>query len=253
MPGDQLAVPDIRSAADLRIAAKIAFSIPAIGDPEGWRVHFGRELNATDDRHHFSSGGAGLPVIEGKHLRPFGVELPSAEDGARIPARIAARLLDPPRTFRRARLGYREVAAATNRLTLIAAIIPADVVTTHTIFCIKETIAETAQHYLCGMFNSFVANYLVRMRVGTHVTAAIIDRLPVPRPPLGSRAYLRLAALSRRLRRRDTAADRARLQALAARLYEVTEDEFAHVLGTFPLVPEADRAAALSAFRYIVT
>ena len=35
---------------------------------------------------------------------------------------------------------------------------------------------------LCGMLNSYVANYLVRMRVSTHVSAAIIERLPVPRP-----------------------------------------------------------------------
>ena len=36
---------------------------------------------------------------------------------------------------------------------------------------------DECQRYLCGMLNSFVANYLVRMRVSTHVSSGIIDRL----------------------------------------------------------------------------
>ena len=34
----------------LEIVSTIAFSFPALSDAEGWRVTFGRELNATDDR-----------------------------------------------------------------------------------------------------------------------------------------------------------------------------------------------------------
>jgi hypothetical protein len=33
-----------------------------------------------------------------------------------------------------------------------------------------------------------------------------------------------------------------------ARLYQLTTEEFAYVLSTFPLVPEAIRASALAAF-----
>ena len=137
-------------------------------------------------------------------------------------------------------------------VTLIAAVVPAFVVTTHTIFCLKEALEEDAQYFLCGMFNSFVANYLVRLRVGTHVTAAIIDRLPVPRPAPHSTAFRRIADLTRQLASRHEPDPAAKLQAAAARLYGITEAGFAHVLTTFPLVPETERAAALAAFRYIV-
>jgi hypothetical protein len=41
---------------------------------------------------------------------------------------------------------------------------------------------------------------------------------------------------------------RARLQARVAHLYGLTESEFNHVLDTFPLVPIADRAAAMAQF-----
>ena len=40
----------------------------------GWSARFGRELNATDDRAHFGRAGAGLPIVEGKHIEPFRVD-----------------------------------------------------------------------------------------------------------------------------------------------------------------------------------
>ena len=42
---------------------------------------------------------------------------------------------------------------------------------------------------------------------------------------------------------------RAELDGLIARLYGLTEDEFTHILKTFPLVPEPVRAAAFNAYR----
>ena len=42
---------------DLDIVSAIAFSAPPLADPEGWHVTFGRELNATDDKRHFVTGG----------------------------------------------------------------------------------------------------------------------------------------------------------------------------------------------------
>src|SRR6187397_3021402 len=71
------------------------------------------------------------------------------------------RLLGSGGSFTRARLAYRDVASPTNRLTLIAAIVPARVVTTHTLFCLKGEVDEYLQLFLCGVFNSFAANYLV--------------------------------------------------------------------------------------------
>jgi hypothetical protein len=40
----------------------------------------------------------------------------------------------------------------------------------------------------------------------------------------------------------------ALLQATAAEAYKLTIDDFRHVLGTFPLVAESERAEALEAF-----
>jgi hypothetical protein len=203
-------------------------------------------LNATDDRAHFCASRHGLPVIAGKHLRPFAVDAGAAT--ARIPPATAARVLGEDGAFRRARLAYRDVASAGNRLTLIAAIVPAGVVTTHTLFCLRDEPREDVHLFLCGVFNSFVANYLVRLRVGTHVTTRIIDWLPVPKPPTDSPEFRTLVQRVRQLTAGpENAEAHGDLQALCARLYGLTHAQFEHVLGTFPLVPNAARDAALRA------
>ena len=197
LSGAHNVVPEIPSALALDLVAHVFETSPALGDAAGWGLRFGRELNASDDRRHFSDGGRGLPIVEGKHLQPFLVDVTAAR--WRIRPETAARLLSARQPFRTPRLAYRDVASATNKLTLIAAIVPAGVVTTHTIFCVKQPPDIEAQHFLCGIFNSFVANHLVRMRVTTHVTAALIDRLPVPKPPRDSDAFRRLSHLARQL------------------------------------------------------
>jgi hypothetical protein len=246
-----MVVPDVRSARDVDILHAIAFAVPALGDPAGWRVRFGRELNATDDRRHFTRGTDGLPVLEGKHLGPFSVDV--AQSQLRIAPHVAARFVDPSRTFGRDRLGYREVASATNRLTLIAAMVPRGTITTHTVFCLKDQLDLDAQWYLCGMLNSYVANYLVRMRVTTHVSSGVIDRLPVPVPRRTASRFRVVVELARALAEPSASpAAAAELQALAAREYGVDASQFRHILDTLPLVDRADRDAALAAFCDIV-
>jgi hypothetical protein len=140
------------------------------------------------------------------------------------------------------------VASATNRLTLIAAILPAGCVSTHTVFCLRTALPLRAQHFLCGLFNSFVVNYLARLRVTTHVTTAIVEGLPIPKGTEKPSAYRELSAIARLLSRRFDLVTAARLQAVVASLYQLSQAEFEHVLGTFPLVPAAERAAALRAY-----
>jgi hypothetical protein len=243
--GVDLAIPDLRSPLDRDILGAIVSQVPRLADPAGWHVSFGRELNATDDRRHF--GANGLPVLEGKHLQPFRVAPGAA--ARRIEVDTAARLLGDHGSFTRARLCYREVASATNQLTLIAAIVPAGMVTTHTVFCMKEPLDDDAQWFLCGVLNSFVANYLVRLRVGTHVTAAIMAELRVPRPPATSANGGRIAAAARLLAEADDEAVLAGLQADVARLYGLDRDRFGHIVSTFPLVDRERRDAALAAFQ----
>jgi hypothetical protein len=247
LSGEDLTVPDLRSPVDVAIAEKAAALFPPLGSEAGWQARFGRELNASDDRALFRAGGGGLPVIEGKSLDPFRVSPARARfrvTAADAKARLGDRHLRP-------RLAYRDVASVTNRTTLIAAVLPARCVTLHTVFCLRTRLPLAAQHLLCGLFNSLVVNYLVRLRVTTHVTTAIVERLPVPPADAAPAALKAIAARARLLAKRpdpEHCSEWSELNAMVARLYQLRDEEFAHVLSTFPLVERRARDEAFERF-----
>ena len=249
---DDLGIPEIGGEIDLRILEQISALHPRLSSAEGWNVQFARELNATDDRHRFepfAAADTGRPVVEGKQIGPFRVDVERS--------RYQLKADTPERVQRRLRLAYRDVASATNRLTLIAALIPPRAVTTHTLFCLKTPLPADAQYVLCGLLNSYVANYLVRFRVNTHVTASLVSRLPVPMIESGDPAFKRMSTLVRALINGSTAAEEmdeyAELQALTAQLYGLKPREFEHVLSTFPLIPERVRRAVNSRFKDLLS
>ncbi len=272
---EHLTIPEIASPATLRILTHLSAVAPPLGSPSGpvppkplgeggpvapklvseggWGAAFGRELNATDDRAHFrrlakhSPSSPGLPIIEGKHLSPFQIAISGAE--LSIPIDAAARLIDPASSYDRCRIAYRDVASATNRLTLIAALLPRRTISTHTVFCLKTKLSMRDQWCLLGLLNSLVANYLVRLRVTTHVTATLMSRLPVPRPPAHSAAYRQLVTLARSLSRTGIDADPdsyARLNAVVASLYRLTTEDYEAIVETFPLLPAELRSRCIT-------
>jgi hypothetical protein len=243
--GPGLTIPELRTGMDLAIAEKAAAGARPLGDRESWGASFGRELNATDDKALFVPAGRGLPVLEGKLIRPFCANVSGARHA--VPLQTLTRRLDRATTFGRARLAYRDVASATNERSLIAAVLPPDTVTTHTLMCLKADLDVSDQWVLCAMLNSLVTNFLVRQRMGTHVTATIAMQLPVPRPQPASSAHAQLESLAKRLSDCPDDLDAAAtLEALVARVYDLTRLEFAHVLQTFPLVSDELRRRALA-------
>jgi hypothetical protein len=249
----QMTFPLLSNTTDLAMLAHAMAVAPRLDDPCGWHALFGRELNATEDRPHFversrQPAPGHLTVVEGKHLEPFRVR--TEESTVAVPRAAAAALMNPARTFARCRIAYRDVASATNRLTIIAAMLTPDVISTHTLYCLKTMMGETSQYCLLALLNSLVANYLVRLQVTTHVTTAVMARLRVPRPGGHSPAFCELARLARSIERTGTSDidAYARLNAIAARLYQLSTTQYEHVVSTFPLLPAAVRRACLRAY-----
>jgi hypothetical protein len=249
LSGPGLAIPYIRRKPELQLVERLVSNWPALADGRGWAAHFGRELNRSDDRRRFSTGTQGMPVVEGKHLQPFGVRLDDCEFRVAQDADLPGRALQE--ATRRHRLAYRDVASATNRLTLIAAIVPPGAVTVHTAFCLKDAMPLDDQVVLCALLNSFVANYLIRLWVTTHLGAATVERLPVPRPPSASWAARRLRDLGEELVQAggDRPAAYAEAQGLAAALYGLSSSEYDLVLDSLPLVASDVKAAAAESHR----
>lgn len=238
LSGPSLSIPYLSSSAEVPLLEHLTRAGPSAADPKGWGVRFSRELNASDDKLLFTEGNTGYPVISGRHIEPFKAN-PSSST-LRISPKLATERLGA--AVNRPRLAYRDVAAAGNRLTLIAAIVPPHCVTTHTLFCLKTRLDADEQLFLCAVLNSYVANYLVRTRVGTHVTVALVHALPIPRPRRDSAAFAHIVSLAQK-------GDSPELQAAVAALYRLDGALFDSVLATFPLVAASERTAARAALK----
>ena len=183
-------------------------------------MRFGRELNASDDRGVLSPAERPRPAGR-RRQADRAVSRQHRRVRHRISPADASRLLG--RRHERIRLAYRDVASATNRLTLIAGLLPAGAASTHTVFCLATPLPLQSQYFLCGLFNSLVVNYLVRLRVTTHVTTAIVEQLPMPRRDDAPGAFREIAALAHRLARGAPPGAFARLNARVARLYRLVD------------------------------
>jgi hypothetical protein len=131
--------------------------------------------------------------------------------------------------------------------------------------------AETL--FLGATLNSLVLDALLRLKVSTNVNMFYLYQLPVPRltkshpsfPPIVERAARLICTtpdfdelanevgLGNHKAGATDRVERARLRAeldgLVAHLYGLTEEEFAHILATFPVVEASVKEAALAAYK----
>ena len=177
------------------------------------------------------------------------------------------------------RLGFRDIASNTNERTMVSSLLPptfhGNKIPTVCIFDDEEDrfIADDEQLFLCAAWNSYVLDYMVRMKVTTTLNFFYVYQLPVPRLTVKDAAFAPIVERAARLvcttpefdelakevglksyRQGATdPAERARLRAeldgLVAHLYGLTEEEFAYILTTFPLVPAPVKVAAHNAYR----
>ena len=239
--GESEAIPSLRDAGELGVFERL-LACPRLGGE--WRVGFGRELNATEDRHLWQSGTPrrnSLTIVDGKHLQPFSVD---ADQHDRWMSPDEARDVLPDAPWTRWRLAYRDVSAPTNTRSLICALLPPGIVSTHTVFCLRTRLALSTQLYLCGMLNSLVADWFVRRYLASHVTTRLMANVPVPRVPATDARRRRVVRLAARLMRspRD---DRAHLdlQITTADLYGLDGPAMSIVTADFPKLPALVRDA----------
>lgn len=187
------------------------------------------------------------------------------------------------------RLAFRDVARNTDERSMICAMLPPNVVAGHTLVLHRpwRDIIEKDEHkevpslsalelfYVAAVFNSFVIDWFLRQRISAHVSMFHVYQLPVPRlteadprlAPVATRAakltcitpeFDALAKAAGLKSHRGGVTDpekraqlRAEIDGLVAHLYGLTEEEFAHILLTFPVVTEPVREAARNAYRAV--
>jgi hypothetical protein len=273
---DSLSVMEFKNEMDVRIAEKVA-QFPLLGEHiEGiWNVQLTAEFHMTNDSGLFkSSPGEGrLPLYEGKmiwqfehlYLEPrYWVDKRQGRKALLGRTRDTGQILD----YQTIRLGFRDIASNTNERTMVSAIIPpafhGNKIPTLRVFDEggERLIGNREQLFLCAVWNSFVVDNILRMKVTTTLNFFYVYQVPVPRLTEADAAFNPIVERAARLicttpefddlaREVGLGSHQAGATAPAerARLYGLTEDEFTHILSTFPLVEPSVKDAALAAFK----
>ncbi len=278
---DSLSVMEFKSELDIQIAEK-TLRFPLLGHQiEGtWSVHLTQEFNMTTDSDLFkqSPGRSDVPLVQGNMIHQFNHDFAKPKYWINLKegrARILGRSEDKEQklAYQSFRLVHRRIARNTDKRTSIACIMPPNRFCADTAQTIRNFIQPDHLVFLTAVFNSFVADWEVRQRVTAHMDMHFVYKMRFPRLMEADGAFRPIVERAARLicttaefddlakevglkSHKDGATDpaeraklRAELDGLIAHLYGLTEDEFAHILKTFPIVPEPVRAAALDAYR----
>jgi hypothetical protein len=278
---DSHSVMEFKSETDIRIAEKM-LRFPLLGEEiEGkWNLGLTAEFHMTNDSHLFKAepGIGRLPLYEGKMIWQFQVNYDKPRywvDEKEGRTALLGRRKDEGQhlNYQNYRLGFRAVASNTNERSLIATLLPSNIFTGNSLLTSVEPVKGDVLVYLSALMNSFFVDSIIRQKVSQNLNMFYIYQLPIPRIPNNDPAMLAIVIRAAKLicttPDYDTLAEevglrshrygisdlaeranlRAELDGLVAHLYGLTEAEFAHVLSTFPLVPEPVKIAALNAYR----
>jgi Putative DNA-binding domain len=277
---DSISVMEFKSELDVTIAKKM-FEFPLLGEKlEGMSMfRLTNEFHMTNDSHLFQTapGPGRLPVFEGKMIHQFTHAWGEPRywvDEQKGRKTILGRLHDTGEllNYQHYRFAHRSIARSSDVRTMIGSILPANVFYGHSMNATKDQLNPRDLLYITAALNSFVLDFSLRQRVSANLTMFYIYQLPVPRltssdprfQPIVTRAarlicttpeYDDLARSAGLRDHTDGATDpstraqlRAELDGMIAHLYHLTESEFKHILGTFPVVTQEVKDAALEAF-----
>jgi hypothetical protein len=264
------------------------FRYPLLGEKieQAWNVKFSREFDMTNDSDLFHTAPAKgrIPLYEGKMIWQF--QHAYAEPRYWVDEKYGRKrilggendtgqILD----YQCYRLAFRDVSANTARRSLIATILPQLVFCPHTMGLEdvrSSSLSAKSRLVAVSLFNSFCCDWLIRQRITNHLSFFFVYQLPIPRLTSEDASFRPLVERAARLigtapefdellqdvfgpkathkthgvsepKERQTL--RAEIDALVARIYDLTEDEFAHILSTFPLVSDDVKSQTLKAYQ----
>jgi len=263
-------VLEIKSPRDKEIIETLLEHPPISDMVEKDELKLQSAFHMTNDSHLFREGKLdGVPLLEGKNIEQFThkwKEAPTAR--YTVLETNIMKNLKPEKIYHTGYwMAYRLIASSTNYRTFISAIIPPGYVCGHSIAIIRmPSLKELC--YLCGVMNSFVIDYFIRMKVSANVTMFNFLETPVPRLSSGKefdeivRKTAQLVATTPEFdqlkkeigishglaNENDRLLARAQLDAAVAKLYGISKEDLAYILEKFPLVDPKQKELVLSAY-----
>jgi hypothetical protein len=222
---------ELRGNADLLIAETLYAQPGRLGQWCATRhIRFGNDLHMTADAAFFQpAGAADLVLHEGKTFHQY-TDCWDTEPRYSV---AATALKSDAHSHHR--LVFRDIARSNDERTMIACVAPPGTAFGHTATVEKTPGARglTDAFTLCALFNSFPFDWLVRQKTATHLSLYLLQVLPVPdlTAPFLAQAARKLS--TPRIQGHARWMLRARLDAAIARQYQLTREQYQHVLGSF--------------------
>ncbi|HLO48669.1 MAG TPA: RNA-binding domain-containing protein [Nostocaceae cyanobacterium] len=279
---DSLSVMEFKNEVDIHIAKNMA-KFPLLGKKINgkWNLSLKQEFNMTSDSPLFKQkpSEGRLPLYEGKMIHQFTHRQAEPrywvdeKDGRK--ALLGRKGTDQGQKldYQSYRLGFRDVARNTDVRTMIASITPPNVFAGNTLILAQPFTNSDELLFAVSVLNSFACDFVIRQKVTAHCNMFYVYQLPVPRLGIGDTYFNEIVERAAKLicttpefdelaqevgldsyqngvkDETERAKLRAELDGMIANIYGLTEEEFAYILTTFPVVPEPVKQAALDAYK----
>jgi len=280
---DSLSIMEFKNETDMAIVEKLV-PFPMLGEELSakWNVILNREFDMSNDSalFHQTRQNGDFPLVQGNMIHQFDHAFAAPKywiDSHEGRACILGRSKDSEQIlpYQRFRFVHRRIARNTDTRTAIACVMPPNRFCADTAQTTRNIIQANHLVFLVALFNSFVADWEVRQRVTAHMDMHFVYRMRIPRLTEKDEGFCPIVNRAARLicttpefddlakevglkSHKDGATDpverarlRAELDGLIAHLYTLTEEEFAYILSTFPLVPDPVKIAAHNAYRNV--
>lgn len=280
---DALSVMEFHGEIDKTIIDKMVNFSPLGESIESvWNLKIGSEFHMTSDSHLFKTKPSknSLPLYEGKMINQFEHDTSLAkywvDEKAGRQAIIGKRKDDDGEflPYQDYRLGFRAVAGNTNSRTIIVGPIPKNVFCGNSLLVSQDLVGANlvvAQ----ALLNSFIVDFYARQMVTNNINMFYIYQLPVPRLKPKDKWFTAIVERAARLictteefaelweevmknkwtekkvatQEYERSKLRAELDGIIAHIYGLSEEEFAYILSTFPVVPQPQKVATQNAYR----
>jgi hypothetical protein len=204
---EALALVEFKQQEDANVVVKLYTDNPLLNEvrPDSWNFKQSYEFNLTTHRHLFNQEGDGNVLYEGKLIYQFDNEFSQPNYWVNKTTAIAEekrsywRLLrkrkKQPKIFDhdQYRVAFRNIAASTNERAFISTVLPNKASCPHTMVVVRSLVpnevtgeperwvkSEQAT-YIASIFDSFACDFLIRMKITTHLDMHIVYSLPIPR------------------------------------------------------------------------
>ncbi|GHU33738.1 hypothetical protein AGMMS50256_26240 [Betaproteobacteria bacterium] len=265
--------------------SKLFTTVKAEGHLPLWEGKWFHQFNADfgQPRYWLEEGTAKESLLETR-LKALRREHPEL-----TPSKLQKIEKKIPLDYQSYRLAFRDVARNTDERTMISCVLPPGRFCPHTVSLERvwfdsindgeyqpyTQVSNPQRLYLEAAFNSYVFDWILRNSVTAHVSFFFVYNSPLPRIADNDKRFTAVVTRAAKLScttpefdvlakeiglrdHRDGVADpaaraklRAEIDGLVAHLYGLTDEEFLHILGTFPLVPEAVKVDAYNAYRKV--